>query len=115
VTQNHTHSLPLPAFLYKLLMKLDSVGSISTNNSSSSALGAATVTSSELDGILSLSDLWECDAGLAHGMQQLLDYNDGSSIPDVFGVTFTASENPLDPQAPMQRLQERTAVALVLF
>ena len=80
-------------------MKLDSVGSISTNNSSSSALGAATVTSSELDGILSLSDLWECDAGLAHGMQQLLDYNDGSSIPDVFGVTFTASENPLDPQA----------------
>ena len=30
-------------------------------------------------------------------MQQLLDYENGGSIPEVFAVTFETSENPLDP------------------
>jgi len=99
--------LPLPTSLFKLLMKLDSISrssntSSSDSNSSSSSNGAAygLDRQPDLDGILTISDLWECDAGLANGMQQLLEFENGGSIPEVFGVTFVASENPLDPLAP---------------
>jgi len=80
--------LPLPKALYKVLLKADSLDRTST--------AARFDIDSDLDigDVLTLSDLWECDEALARGLQQLLDFEDGS-IPDVFGVDFTASENPL--------------------
>ena len=45
---------------------------------------------------LTLSDLWAVDPELASGLQHVLQFEDGAGpIEDVFGVTFTASTNPL--------------------
>ena len=41
-------------------------------------------------------DLWGADSALASGLQALLDFEEGTGcIEEVFGVTFTASANPL--------------------
>ena len=45
---------------------------------------------------MTLSDLYSVDPELAAGLQALLAFEEGTgSIDDVFGVTFTASANPL--------------------
>lgn len=45
---------------------------------------------------LTLTDLWAADSALASGLQALLSFEEGTgSIEEVFGVTFTASANPL--------------------
>jgi hypothetical protein len=45
---------------------------------------------------LALSDLWAVDADLARGLQMLLDFSmEEGVLSEVFGVTFTASANPL--------------------
>jgi len=45
---------------------------------------------------LTLSDLWAVDPELASGLQHVLQFEDGAGpIEEVFGVTFTASTNPL--------------------
>lgn len=45
---------------------------------------------------LTLTDLCAVDAELGAGLQALLSFEEGTgSIEDVFGVTFTASANPL--------------------
>lgn len=45
---------------------------------------------------LTLPDLYAVDPELAAGLQALLTFQEGTgSIEDVFGVTFTASANPL--------------------
>jgi len=43
---------------------------------------------------LNLQDLYGVDAALAKGLEQLLQFEDGS-IADILGITFTASTNPL--------------------
>lgn len=45
---------------------------------------------------LTLADLWVIDEQLARGLQTLLQFPEGSGqIEEVFGTTFTVSENPL--------------------
>ena len=107
--------LPLPTSMYKLLMKLDSIdwngggGSAGganysspyqSHNTASAGSGSGSGSIPDIGDLFSLSDIWECDEALAHGLQQLLDYdNDGShTISDIFGdLNFVASTNPLDP------------------
>lgn len=43
-----------------------------------------------------LEDLWGVDSHLARSMQTILDFDaDNSAFEDTFGVTFTASPNPI--------------------
>ena len=57
--------------------------------------------------MLTLSDLWDVDAGLARGLQQLLEFPEGMGlIEDIFGVTFTASINPLVARSYSQKTIE---------
>jgi alpha-tubulin suppressor-like RCC1 family protein len=78
--------LPLPKALYKVLLKIDSLDKGDVTYDIDKDF--------DIEGILTLTDLWECDEDLAKGMQQLLEFNEGD-IADVFGVEFCASANPL--------------------
>lgn len=43
-----------------------------------------------------MADLWQVDNDLARGLRNLLEFPEGEgSIEEVFGITYTASKNPL--------------------
>lgn len=90
---NEVHvDVPLPPCIYKTI-KGEQVSRLGRVVLCSSCLNRCCCLS---DSQLTLMDLWGADSALASGLQALLDFEEGTGcIEEVFGVTFTASANPL--------------------